>query len=170
MNKTKIKKIILFITTYFAILLTAKAKTNNKNELYPYNEKALYDISPYSSYSNGYIYISDIQTIKDIIVDSNDLYIIDFRNLDDPDICICNSYKIKSCEEIKEIINILLEYEKENPSSWNRSKESLYNEWIMHNIGFELGIEIHRTRNVDLNNADQEKFESSIIKMILNKK
>ncbi len=40
----------------------------------------------------------------------------------------------------------------------------------MHKIGVELGREIHRTRNVDLNNADQEKFESSIIKMILNKK
>lgn len=168
MEKKRIKRIIILLTTYFTIILTVKAGTiNDKNELYPYNTNPTESIDPYASYSRGDVYIADKDTIKKIIVDSKDIYIIDERDQDDPNMCICNSYKITSSEEIDEILNIILKYEEENPSPWDRSKDSLYNEWVMHNIGFNLGIRRFRTRNVDLDNNDEENYNSEVLTRIL---
>ena len=169
-NKTnRIKKMIFLLTTYFTIVLSANAATNDngKNELYPYNDNPTYYISPYTTYSKGNVYIADKETIKSIIVDSDDVYIIDARNQKDPNMCICNSYKIQSKEDIEEIIDILLLYEEKNPSGWERTRQSLYNELILHNAGFELGIQRTRTRNVDFNNEDEEKYDSPLLIRIL---
>ena len=163
-KKNRIRKIIFLLTTYFTIVFTVKANTNSKNKQIPYNEIALFTILPYDSYSNGNVYISDFKTIKAVIIDSNDVYIIDERNDEDPNICICNSYKIKSIKDIKEITDIILKYEKENPSSWNRSKESLINEWILHNMGYIFDIKRQRTMNVDFNNNDENKYKTMILK------
>ena len=168
-NKQTIKKILFLITTYFTIILTVNANSGkDKNELYPYNTTPQETISPYTTYSKGNIYIADEDTIRRIIVDSSDVYIIDERdNQRDPDMCVCNSYKIRSKEQIEEIIDILLEYEKENPSPWDRSKESLINEWLIHKFGYEMGYKISRTMNVDLDNNDEEKFNGSPLNLIL---
>ncbi len=168
-KKDRIKKLIFLLTTYFTILLTVKAGTNNtgKNELYPYNTTPTETICPYTTYGNRNIYIADEETIKRIIVESNDIYIIDERDEKDPNMCICNSHLIKSTQEIEDIIDILLQYEKENPSDWERTRDSLINEWIMHNLGFDFGIKRLRTRNVDLNNADEENYDDLILSRIL---
>ena len=166
-NKNRIKKVFFLITTYFTILLTVNANTGKENnKLYPYNNTPLETVSPYTTYSNGNVYIADEETIKRIIVDSCDVYVIDERdNQSDPNMCICNSYKIRSKEQIEEIIDILLEYEKDSSTPWDRSRESLVNEWLMHNFGYTFGYEPLRTGNVDLNNKDEEKFESPSLKL-----
>jgi hypothetical protein len=164
MNKDRIKKAFFLFTTYFAIVLTVHATTSSKNKQYPYNVTPIYSVAPYTTYSNGDVYIADKETIKNIIVKSDDVYIVDERDTEDPNICICNSYRIRSLKQINEILDIILEYEEKNPSPWDRSKESLYNEWILHNIGYELDIKRQRTMNVDLNNKDEDKFSCLILK------
>ncbi len=163
----QIKKALLLIATYFTAILAAKANSDNDNMLYPYNDTSISMIDPYTDYSNGSVYISDEETIKSIIVDSNDVFIIDYRTRNDPNMCICNSYKITSEEQMNEIIDILLEYEMENPSDWERTRESLYNEWVLHNFAYQLGIEQTHTQNADLNNNDEERFNSLILRRIL---
>lgn len=169
MKKRRVKKLIFLITTYFTILLTVKAGGgNSKNDSYPYNEVPYETIAPYTTYSKGSVYIADAETIKRIIVDSCDLYVIDDRgNEKNPDMCICNSYKIRSKEDIREIVEILLQYESEFPSDWERTAESMYNEIRMHNKGFDLGYKETRTRDVDLDNNDEEKFNNPMLSLLL---
>ena len=59
---------------------------------------------------------------------------------------------------MEEVIESLLYYEEEYPSDWNRTKNSLMREWIFHNLGYYLGINLDRTTDVDLNNADEMTY------------
>lgn len=164
MKYNKIKKALILTFAYLTIMFTVNENDNNNNELYPYNNEPSIQIDSYCSYSKGNIYICNEDTIKRIIVNSNDIYIIDKRNECNPVICICNSYKIKSKKVREEIINILLNYEKNNPSNWNRSKSSLMNEWLFHNIAFEFGYQISHSQNVDFDNEDEIIFSLSLKK------
>ncbi len=154
-RNNRIKKALFLIATYFTVILTANANSDSKNTHFPYNETSTHIIDPYATYSNGAVYISDEDTIRSIIIDSDDIYIVDYRNCKDPNMSICNSYKVTSKEQICEIIDIILEYEKQNPSNWYRTKESLYNEWIIHNTSYQFGILKSRSGNVDLDNRDE---------------
>lgn len=168
-KKIKIRKLLILIAAYFAALTTLLAATHDdgKNELYPYNDTPKENIVPYTTCDLGNIYIADKKTIKKIIVDNGDIYIIDERRNDNPNMCICNSYKIRSKEDIKAILKILLQYEEEDPTKWDRTFDAMYNEFIMHNVGFDFNINRVRTRNVDLDNADEENYDSPVLTFIL---
>ncbi|MDE5888487.1 MAG: hypothetical protein K2H20_00535, partial [Bacilli bacterium] len=86
-----------------------------------------------------------------------------------PDMCIYNSYKIKESSIIMEVLLILEEYEKENPSNWNRTLDSMYNEWIVHNICYGLNYRIRSTEHVDLDNEDEAIFSMPVWKLLLNR-
>lgn len=116
-------------------------------------------IEPYTNYSKGYIYILDnVDQIDNINQKENDVYIIDQRNNKDPNIKIVNSYLINDKETMNEIIDILLEYEYIYPSNWNRNKNSLLNEWLVHNNLFYINYEVVRTKDVDFNNKDERRY------------
>ena len=114
-------------------------------------------------YSNGYVYICD-DAKYELIDNPCDVLVIDRRYKKNPDMKVRDSYKIISLEEQEEIIDILLRYEAENPSRWNRSKNSLQNEWFVHNLLYRLGIETNRTRDVDFDNEDEEVFKTKKLK------
>ena len=95
---------------------------------------------------------------------SNDIYIIDDRKSLNPDMAICDSHKIRDKKFMNEIIDLLLEYEKENPSNWNRTKESMINEWIMHNISYDLDFKRESTERVDLDNKDEKKYSLTLFR------
>jgi hypothetical protein len=156
--KNRVKRAIFLIATYFTVIFTVKANTDNKNESYPYNDTSIEIVSPYATYSNGNIYIANSDVIKQIIVDSSDVYIIDNRFSTNPNICICNSYKINNKNDIDEILDILLKYEEEYPSQWNRDFITMRREWIMHNLCYYFEVEKYRTAEVDLNNDDEEMY------------
>ena len=84
---------------------------------------------------------------------------------------VYNSYKIKSLDEIKELLKILKEYERQYPSKWKRSILSMEYEWIVHNLSYYLNIYPDSSKDVDLNNADEgvliPKFEDKIKEKIL---
>ena len=80
---------------------------------------------------------------------------------------ICNSNQIKNRNDQIEILKIILEYENKYPSNWNRNLDSMMNEWIIHNICYELNLEKPRTEQVDLDNNDEKKY-SFIFHLVLN--
>ena len=154
------KKIFFLLSTYIILLTTPKIK-NNDNTI-TFNENyVIEDNVPFATYNNREIYIGNqefIERIKDS--NSPDIYIIDDRNNKDPDMAICNSFKIKTYREMTSILRVILEYEKEYPSKWDRTLESMEKEWLIHNLCYFLNIRTERTEEVDLNNKDEDKYSS----------
>ncbi len=164
----KSKKAFLLLSTYLIILFTPKFK-NNSTPNYSINESHEYNSSiPFGTYSNGDVFIANEETIIRIINDENeDIYIIDDRRNSDSNIQIYNSYKIDNYKEMLEITRLLLEYEKLYPSNWDRTEDSMLNEWLVHNLCFKFGYKPINTQMVDLNNADEEKYNSKLLTFLL---
>ena len=166
MKLNKSKKTFILITTYIIFLFVPKLKSNKQVN---YNEEYVYSSTiPYASYSNGNVYIASEELINKMNKDDNDIYIIDTRHSKNSDMAICDSYKITSNKEMEEIIDIMLNYEETYPSNWNRTMESMKNEWDIHNICYFLGINKVSSEKVDFDNNDQEKYKSKILSFFLN--
>ena len=63
----------------------------------------------------------------------------------DSEFKIYDSYKIRDKESRNEIIEVLMHYEKENPSKWCRTKESMRLEWYIHNILHDLNSHTYKS-------------------------
>ncbi len=162
------KKAFLLLCTYIIILFSPKK--DNKPSYLLNNKYEYRSTTPYGSYSNGNVYIVKKNKIKKIYTnDSNDVYIIDDRKTNDPDMQIYYSYNIDTLKEMKEVIMLILEYEKNYPSNWDRTYESMLNEWYIHNLFYKLGLIQERSESVDFNNDDETKFNNKILSLILNK-
>ena len=79
---------------------------------------------------------------KDYPVSSNGVIVVDARWCDNPDVQIRYSCEIRNKEEMKGILQIILKYNEQNPSSpeWDRSLDSLIVEWDVHNQFFDWNI------------------------------
>ena len=167
MKLNKSKKAFILLSTYLVFLFVPKIKNNKKDITYN-SEYTYHSQIPYATYSNGNVYIADSETIENIFQDNNDVFIIDTRYENNSDIGICNSYKVTSNKEQREIIDIILQYEKTYPSNWNRTYESMMNEWDAHNICYYLGINRTSTHEVNFDNYDQDKYDSKVLTFFLN--
>lgn len=166
MKNRRRKSFVLFILYSFIIF-----KLNSrKNPKINYNEE-------YHRFSDSYFANVDAKKIfvvidDDDVINNGNIYVVDSRYDNDPNMIVYNSYKIKSLNEIKAILKILKEYEKKYPSEWERSILSMEYEWIVHNLAYYLNIFPESSKDVDLNNADEgvliPKFESKIKEKILN--
>lgn len=153
------KKLIL-LALFLSISTSSCSFINNKEK-----------INPYSKYSKGNVYIGSYDYLKSIETDKNDVLILDKRESNDPDIKIYNSYLITENELIDEILDILLEYEKEFPTAWDRSKDTMKLEWFVHNVAYYFNYQRDRTKDVDLNNLDEEYYKNKdFLPLILAKK
>ena len=110
MNNRRKKAFALFVI-YSLIIFKLNSRRNMKVN---YNEE-------YDKCGDSYFACLDDKNI--FIVDDRDsfflddnIYVIDSRYDDDPNMIVYNSYKIKSIEEIKELLKILKEYERQYPS------------------------------------------------------
>lgn len=157
------RKIIILLSIYLALLLSPKVKSDSKN-----NEIIHENNYSYINYDDKKIIIVN-KDYFDYVYDkeSNNIYIIDYRNNKNSNFEIVESYKISNKSEMEEIINMLLEYEKENPSNWNRSFNSMLNEWQIHNICHYFGYDIESTEHVDLDNNDENKYKSKVLSKLL---
>ena len=164
--KNRRKKTFALLVIYSLIIFKLNSRRNIKVN---YNEE-------YDKCGDNYFACLDNKNI--FIVDDRDsfclddnIYVIDSRYDDDPNMIVYNSYKIKSLEEIKEILKILKEYERQYPSKWERSILSMEYEWIVHNLAYYLNIYPVNSKDVDLNNTDEgvliPKFENKIKEKIL---
>ena len=126
------------------------------------------DGDSFARYSLGKVYIGDHKYLKSLDnIEEFDILVEDLRGEKDPNMKVYNSIKINDRELVNEIIEILLEYERQNPSKWNRTAESMRVEWIMHNLSYLFNIERNRTLDVDFNNGDQEKYDKIVVRKLL---
>jgi len=159
---SKNKKTLLILSTCLVVLTTSKTKASEINITYNDNYGLNNDI--FATYNGRDIYIGDKDYILEIMdIESDNIYVIDDRNSKDPNIKIMNSYSIRNID-ISNILDILIEYENIYPSDWNRTKKSMFNEWIIHNICYDLNIKTESTESVDLDNIDENKYNHIIIK------
>ncbi len=102
-------------------------------------------------------------TEKEAIADKmtlgiHDYAVIDYRIGWDPDLQVRNSYKANTERERQCVIDILLHYEESYPSDWERSVNSMKNEWYWHNSAYNAGYNTKRAKDVDFNNKDEKNY------------
>ncbi len=115
-------------------------------------------------FSNGTIFIGDKEYLESVESGPNDILVLDSRDGNDPNLKIIDSYRIINNATKREVIEALLYYEELNPTDWDRTERSLFNEWVAHNILYNIDYKTHRSKDVDFNNADEETYKLSLIK------
>ena len=121
----------------------------------------------FASYSGGLVYIGDQEFLDSITPNEGDILVGDYRfDHTDPEYEVYDSYKIHGREARNEILEILQEYERLNPSPWDRSMESLRLEMFFHYYSHYFGYEIDRSGTTDLNNRDEEKYDNKILRKL----
>lgn len=121
------------------------------------NNSVVSSVNSYEFKGNIYIgredYLKGLKNVKD-----NDVLILNQTYISNPNFRIYDSYKITNIEDMNYILNYLLEYEKNHPSKWERSINSMRNEWIAHNLAYRFDINSKRAKDLDLDNDDENKY------------
>ena len=155
------KKKVLFTSILITLILA-----------YPYKHKyrsnyCILDDEAFASYSGGLIYIGDEEYINNLDnINNGDILVIDERYKNDPNMVICNSCDIKDKDIRNDILEVLCCYEEMYPSNWDRSIESMRFEWYCHNMAYYFNYKTDDSKEVDLNNADEEKYDNKILRRI----
>ena len=134
------------------------------------------DCDYYATYSLGKVYIGNKAYIESVSDKStiNDILIIDSRNSQDPDMQVVSSFEVNDPIIQSEIISIMLNYERNNPSRWERTSRSMKVEWFVHNFLHTVNYKISHTSDVDFNNRDEKRYDiehqiKTRIKKLINK-
>ena len=154
MDKDKKIKYALVIG---ASCLFVSFSTNKEYEYHP-DYEILTDSDAYAKYPDGNVYIGDLDYINSIECNPNDILVLDERS-EKSNIKVIDSYKIKDRDYRNDIINIILEYENEYPSNWDRSAETMRDEWFVHNMLYGLGIRRSSTTDVDFENNEEKVYK-----------
>lgn len=150
----KNKNLKKFLLLYSITLLASIYYYNNYIETSENKNK-----KTYSNYSKGNVYIGSkdyLDNLEDI--SEYDILVEDERDGSNPSMKIRNSYLITDKNTRIEILNILKQYEKNHPSNWNRSIDTMNLEWEAHNSLYYLNYKRDHTTDVDLDNEDEEKY------------
>ncbi len=150
MNRKRIKKLLVFLITE-VLLLTPSIKVSS-TEKKICNSTETYSSTIYP-YSNGNVYITYDR------IDTDGINIVDLRYCSNPGMKVVDSYNIKDLKSIKEIIDIMLDYNKDGKYAWNRDAFSMEIEWLIHNFCYDLGILTNHTADTDFNNDELKLFK-----------
>ncbi len=122
----------------------------------------------FACYSQGRIFIGNrrfLIGLKDL--KEGDILVLDQRNNSDPNMKIISSYQITDKNVRNEILEVLCRYEEMYPSDWDRTIESMRLEWFWHNMSYDFNHQTNRTKDVDLDNNDQDIYDNDILRRIL---
>ena len=124
----------------------------------------------FADYSKGRIFIGkqdELDSLENL--NEGDILILDARDEEDPDMKVMDSYKIIEpvCQE--EVILVMLDYEKLDPSNWSRTEKSMLGEFCDHITAYYLGYETDSAKHVDFNNSDEGKRGFQLVKRYKNK-
>ena len=136
-------------------------------EYHPHYEILSEDDLAFARYSLGKIYIGDKCFIDSICPEEGDILVEDDRFGTNPDMKIYYSNEITDKEIRNEILEVLCRYEECYPSPWDRTIESMRVEWYWHNVSYDFNHQTNRTRDVDLDNDDEYKYDNDIMRRIL---
>ena len=160
-------KIFIAAILSWGIATSVKACSGNiKISKPPIINYEQYDIEGnpvFATYEDGEIYIVDKD--NDIEHDANDIVIVDLRDVKE-DMQVISSYRIEDIPSQLKIIDLILEYNELFPSDtpWDRSKNSMLNEWLAHNVAYLLNYERQSSESVDFQNQEEDQYD--IIKLI----
>lgn len=147
-----------------AIMILCMSLACSKNE-YKVNTENNDIFDDSIDYDIGKVYIGNQSYLDSLDNTSNtDILVLDQRENNDPNIKIIDSYKINNLEEMDYILNEIIKYEKNNPSEWSRTIKSMKNEWMIHNLSYYLNYKIDHSKDVDLNNNDEDKYAKVLFK------
>ena len=150
------KRVLSFGTAIVMLFFLQQSKRRDKD--YHFENGSI-------KYTDGTIYIGDEDYLESITdLGPFDFLVLDERDAEDPNLKVYDSYKLFNPISIAEVVDALLSYEDQLPSDWNRSKVSLVNEWLSHDLMHFLGYKTHRTTDVDLNNKDEEVYKIKVLK------
>lgn len=170
MKKYK-KKILAFSLAFvLATSLTGDTKTNYEDRIYIVEE--IDDPHYIGSCCSGDVYFGSKTELKKLYDSGvNGIFIIDERNNKEPNVKIIDSYNITDKQDMRDILMLIKLYDDEHPSKWSRTINSMINEWRMHNICYERDYYICNSKDVDLNNSDEETFKGlNVYKLLLKKR
>ncbi|MDD6879084.1 MAG: hypothetical protein PUD59_02505, partial [bacterium] len=106
-------------------------------------------------------YIVKEDLLDEIMEDKEDnvVVVLDNRTASDPNMQIQDSYQITKTKQQKEIAQLMLDYNTNNPvePAWNRTLDSLVKEWKIHNNVYNTGFFQSNTADCDFNNGDEGK-------------
>lgn len=160
-KKHKLKRRICLLmavcTVFFSSPQKVQSEIKSSKEYYSDEE---YEILANYSCSNGKEIVISKSFSQDYVRENSDntIFVVDSRYDKDPDMVICDSYKVIDLKTMREILTILKEYENNNPTEWDRSIDSMINEWVIHNLGYYFGYKRESTIDTDLNNSDEESY------------
>ena len=120
----------------------------------------------YASYSGGLIYIGSERDYACCSLGEGDVFVVDERNGRDPNMRVCDSYRIRRSVERQEIVEVLCYYEECDPSRWERTEDSMLLEWWVHNESHDCGYRPESSVSVDFNNGDAEKYGNKVLQKI----
>ena len=98
------------------------------------------------------------------IPSENNVTIIDERFNGDPNVEILNSYKINDVFKMLDIIDEIIEYEKNNPTDWDRNKYGMLVEWAIHNMAYNLGFFTESSASVDFSSFEENFYSLGLKK------
>ena len=127
----------------------------------------LEDDCAFARCSCGTVYIGDQEFLEQFLCEEGVILIEDQRNSKkNPNMKIYASCSIDDKNDRNDILEIIQEYERQDPTEWDRSIESMRLEWLIHNLSYDLDIQKHRTEDVDLDNLDEDKYDSKLLQLL----
>lgn len=117
----------------------------------------------FATYDTGKIYFTKDET--NIDEEPADIIIVDMRD-EKENMQIVSSYRITNRETQLEVIDIMLEYNDLYPSEtpWIRTKDSIANEWLIHNIAYFLHYKRDHSASADFENKEEDTYTFRLIK------
>lgn len=159
----KLKKKLAAIGILIA-LMTGYIATNPS---YHEHFELLPDEKAFARCACGDVYIGNATFLQSIPEGENIILVEDQRrSRKDPNMRIYDSCSICSKEDRNAILEVLQEYERQDPTNWDRTIDSMRLEWLMHNLSYEFSYQTHRTGDVDLNNADEEYYNNKLLQIL----
>lgn len=169
MKKTK-KRILAFSLAFvLATSLTGDTKTSQEDRIFIIEE--IDNPNYIGSCFEGNVFLGSKREMKRLIDQGIEgIFVIDERNDKDPNVQIIDSYNIRDRRTMKDVLAIIKQYDDAHPSKWSRTINSMINEWWLHNLCYDTDYYICNSKDVDLNNADEEVFKGfNVYKLILRK-
>lgn len=169
MKKRKHRILAFSLAFVLATTLTGDTSKNRKDRIFIVEE---IDNPHYiGSCYEGNVFIGTESEIKKLMSQGVEgIFVIDERNSKDPNVQIIDSYSIKDRRIMYDVLSIIKQYDDEHPSKWSRTINSMINEWVIHNVCYATDFYICNSKDVDLNNEDEEVFKGfNVYKLLLRK-
>ena len=105
----------------------------------------------------GNLYIVSTELDREAqTIGENDYFAVDRRDRSDPEFVVIASYRANTDGIIRQLCQLLLDHEGAYPSDWDRTLDSMVEEWEMHNLAYSMDYKPDHSADVNLNNADEE--------------